>query len=256
MTPDTARSDIAPPGESAPGISIVFPMFNERDYVRKTVALALRTLRGITDDYEIVIVDDASTDGCGEIADGLARENPRIRVFHHGENGKLGTTLRTGFARAEKEIVVYSDMDLPFDLDEIRKALRVLYLNDSDIVTAYRLDRTSEGPRRALYSGVYNMLIRVLFGVRVRDINFAFKVVRRRVLESVPLESSGSFIDAELVVKASRAGFRVSQFGIDYFARSRGASTLSSIPVIINLLKDMLRFRISLFRSPAPPDAR
>ena len=263
MTPEPRHSEIALPDESPPSISIVFPMYNERDYVRKTVALALRTLAGITDDYEIVIVDDASTDGCGEIADELASGNDRIRVFRHEVNGRLGTTLRTGFAQARKDIVIYSDMDLPFDLDEIRKALRVMYLNDSDIVTAYRLDRTSEGPRRALYSGVYNVLIRVFFGVRIRDINFAFKVVRQRVLRAVALTSSGSFIDAELVIKASRAGFRISQFGIDYFARSRGSSSLSSIPVIVNLLGEMGRFWLSLHmprrgggRAGNPPTAR
>jgi hypothetical protein len=107
------------------------------------------------------------------------------------------------------------------------------------------------------------MLIHILFGVRIRDINFAFKVVRQRVLRAVTLTSSGSFIDAELVIKASRAGFRISQFGIDYFARSRGASSLSSIPVIVNLLGEVGRFWLSLHlprrgveRAGSPPAAR
>ena len=229
-------------------ISIVFPMFNERDYVKKTVSLATRTLDTITDDYEIIIVDDASTDGCGEIADRMARESSRIRVLHHKVNSKLGTTLRTGFACAKKEIVIYSDMDLPFDLEEIKRAMRIMEFTNCDIVTAYRHDRTSEGVLRTVYSAAYNILIRILFGVRIRDINFSFKLIKRQVLDSIELESNGSLIDAELIIRAIRAGYRVSQFGIDYFPRSRGTSTLSGPWVILAILKEMIAFRLKLFR--------
>jgi glycosyltransferase involved in cell wall biosynthesis len=229
-------------------ISIVLPMFNERDYVRKTVGLATRTLDTITDDYEIIIVDDASTDGCGEIADRLAEENPRIKLLHHEVNSKLGITLRDGFARAEKDVVIYSDMDIPFDFEEIKKALRVMDLTDCDIVTVYRHDRTSEGLIRTLYSAGYNFLIRILFGVRVRDINFSFKLIKRSILNSIALESTGSLIDAELIIKASRKGYRTSQFGIDYFPRFTGKSTLSSPAVIFNILKEMVGLRLKLFK--------
>ncbi|MEJ2745593.1 MAG: glycosyltransferase family 2 protein, partial [bacterium] len=121
-------------------ISLVLPMFNEKDYVQKTIALATRTLDSITDDYEIIIVDDASTDGCGEIADRMAEKNTRVKALHHDMNSKLGTTLRTGFAQAEKDVIIYSDMDIPFDFEEIKKALRVIELTDCDIVTVYRHD--------------------------------------------------------------------------------------------------------------------
>jgi len=228
-------------------ISMVLPMFNEKDYVRKTIDLATRTLDTIANDYEIIIVDDASTDGCGEIADSLAEENPRIKVLHHKVNAKLGATLRTGFASAKKDMVIYSDMDVPFDFEEIKKALRVMALTDSDIVTVYRHDRTSEGLIRTFYSAGYNVLIRILFGVRVRDINFSFKLIKRSVLETIPLESTGSLIDAELIIKASRHGFRTSQFGIDYFPRFRGKSTLSRPSVIFKILKEMVGLRLRLF---------
>jgi glycosyltransferase involved in cell wall biosynthesis len=223
-------------------------MFNEKDYVQKTVGLATRTLDNITDDYEIIIVDDASTDGCGEIADRMAEKNPRIKVLHHEVNSRLGTTLRTGLAQVEKDVAIYSDMDIPFDFEEIKKALRVIELTDCDIVTVYRHDRTSEGLVRTLYSAGYNVLIRILFGVRVRDINFSFKLIKKSVLESITLESDGSLIDAELIIKANRNGFRTSQFGIDYFPRSRGKSTLAKPSVIFNILKEMVGLRLKLFR--------
>jgi len=231
-------------------------MFNEKDYLTRTVSLAIRPLDTVTYDYEIIIVDDASTDGCGDIADRMARDNRRIKVLHHKVNSKLGATLRTGFAAAQKNLVVYSDMDLPFDFEEIKKALRVMDLTDCDIVTVYRHDRTSEGLLRAIYSAGYNMVIRIMFGVRIRDINFSFKLFRSKILKSMELQSNGSLIDAELIIRAIRAGYHVSQFGIDYFPRSRGTSTLSSPGVILTILREMISFRLSLFtrsKNASPP---
>jgi hypothetical protein len=107
---------------------------------------------------------------------------------------------------------------------------------------------------RAIYSAGYNILIRIVFGVRIRDINFSFKLIKRQVLNSIELESNGSLIDAELIIKAIRTGHRVSQFGIDYFPRFRGTSTLSSPWVILAILKEMIVFRLKLFRrSKAEP---
>jgi hypothetical protein len=114
------------------------------------------------------------------------------------------------------------------------------------MVSAYRLDRTGEGLRRAVYSWVYNWLIQLSFGTRLRDINFAFKLCRRRVLQAVRLSSDGSFIDAELVIRAQNAGCTILQIGVDYFPRTRGMSTLSSPAVIRTMLGEMMRLRSEL----------
>ena len=103
--------------------------------------------------------------------------------------------------------MLYTDADLPFEMIELVRAIRVMRTYEADIVSAYRLDRTGEGPRRAVYSWVYNWLIQLAFGTRLRDINFAFKLCRRSVLDHVTLSSEGSFIDAELVIRAQKAGF-------------------------------------------------
>jgi len=129
---------------------------------------------------------------------------------------------------------------------ELRRALRVLRHYEADMVSAYRLDRTGEGPRRAVYSFVYNTLVQLLFGTRVRDINFAFKLVRRRVLDVARPVSEGSFIDAELVIRAQKLGFHIVQIGVDYFPRTRGISTLSSPAVIRRMLKEMRELRAEL----------
>jgi glycosyltransferase involved in cell wall biosynthesis len=225
-------------------LSIVFPMWNEEAMIRRTVAAAHQAgarlqASGLVGSYEVVLVDDASSDATGKIADELADDDPRVVVVHHPENRKLGGALKSGFLAAGGDVVLYTDADLPCELVEADKALRLMRLYEADVVSAYRFDRTAEGAQRALYSFVYNHLVRWALGVRVRDVNFAFKLVRRRVLDQVDLRSEGSFIDAELVAKAHRRGFRLVQFGVDYIARTRGTSSLSSPGVIVQMLREL-----------------
>ena len=194
-------------------------------------------------DYELIIVDDKSTDRTPEIADALAAADPHVRVVHHDVNRKLGGSIKTGFATAKGDLVLYSDADLPFDFEEVPRAIRLLRLYDADLVSAYRFDRTGEGYTRAIYTFFYNLLIRTMFGVKARDINFAFKLLRRRVLDTIELRSEGSFIDAELIIRALRSGFELQQFGVDYFPRTRGESTLSSFRVIRTIVTEMVHLR-------------
>jgi glycosyltransferase involved in cell wall biosynthesis len=214
-------------------------MYNEEAYARRAVDAARAVLVKEFADWEIVIVDDASTDGTAALADAMAGEDPRVRVVHHPLNRRLGGALRAGYAAAGKELVFYTDADLPVDLAELPRAVRLLEYQQADIVAGYRFDRTSEGLVRALYTFCYNHLIRTLFGLRVRDVNFAFKLFRRSVLEKFTLTSDGSFIDAEFLLKARKAGCVVIQIGLDYFPRTRGTSTLASVPVIVAILREM-----------------
>jgi glycosyltransferase involved in cell wall biosynthesis len=227
-------------------LSIVVPMWNEERYAERLVAAALRlcadlVASGQVADYELLIVDDASTDGTPALLQALAAQHPKLRVVRHAVNRKLGGSLKTGFAHAVGDLVLYTDADLPFDLNEVKKAIRLMSIYEADVIAAYRHDRTSEGLRRTVYSFAYNWLLRVAFGLLVRDVNFAFKLLRRPVLEAVALESEGSFIDAELLIQAERLGYTVLQFGVDYFPRVNGNSTLSSVPVIIKILEEGVR---------------
>jgi glycosyltransferase involved in cell wall biosynthesis len=235
-----------------PSISLFFPAWNEEDYVERAVTRALDVLPRLTDDFEIIVVNDASTDRTQEIADGLAAKVPQLKVITHPVNLKLGGAMRTGLSASTKDIVVYSDIDLPWDLRELERALHLMEYLEADMICAFRFDRTSEGPKRILYSFVYNLLIRSLFDINIKDVNFSFKVMHRRVLESLELKSLGSFIDAELVVKAIRKGFRVFQMGVDYFPRTRGVSTLASPSVIMKMVRELVDLYPET-RSPTPP---
>jgi glycosyltransferase involved in cell wall biosynthesis len=235
-------------------LSIFYPMWNEQDYIEKAIDTGRRACEGLIEageiaDFELIVVDDASTDATGEIADRLAAEDERVRVVHHPHNRKLGGAIKTGLATARGDVVLYTDADLPFDMTELARAVRLMREYDVDMVSAYRFDRTGEGYVRAIYTFIYNVLIRTLFDVKARDINFAFKLVRKRVIDGLTLKSEGSFIDAELVIRATRSGFSLLQFGVDYFPRTRGTSTLSSPAVIATILREMWTLRNDLGES-------
>lgn len=231
--------------------SVFFPMWNEEEYLQRALNAATELgeellAAGTVGDYEMIIVNDASTDATPRLADEAARLNPRVKVVHHPTNRKLGGSIKSGFAAATGDVVLYTDADLPFDMREVHKALRLMGQYEADLVAAYRFDRTGEGYVRVIYSFFYNLLVRVLFGCRFRDVNFAFKLVRRSVLDRVELHSEGSFIDAELMVSARKMGMNVVQFGVDYFPRTRGVSTLSSPSVIVKILREAFALRSSL----------
>jgi cellulose synthase/poly-beta-1,6-N-acetylglucosamine synthase-like glycosyltransferase len=249
-----------PPARAAGSFTIFFPAWNEEDLIVRAVSAGREVCErlrsaGEIGEYEILVVDDASTDGTGKLADELADEDPAVRVVHHRVNRKLGGALKTGFANARGDVVLYTDADLPFDMRDVEKAMRLLRIYEADIVSPYRLDRTAEGPRRTVYSFAYNHLVRWAFGLRLRDVNFAFKLLRRRVLDHVTLESEGSFIDVELLASAQRRGFEIIQFGVDYFPRTRGMSTLSSPEVIRTMLAEMARLAPEIRRRQPLPAA-
>jgi glycosyltransferase involved in cell wall biosynthesis len=238
-----------------PSVSLVIPMYNEELNIEHAVAAARRSLETHAGDWEIIIVDDASTDSSARIVTRLAADDPHVHVLRHEKNRKLGGTLRTGFAAATKDLVFYMDADIPFDPDVLGRAIRAMELTDADMIAAYRHDRTMEGFKRGVYTLVYNGLIGVLFGWPHRDINFSFKLMKRSVLQAIELKSEGSLIDAELVVKAKNRGFTIQQIGIDYFPRTRGQSHLGSFTVVLKILRELVRLYPEMRRRHRPSES-
>ena len=228
-------------------------MFNEELNIEHAVDAAVEALEKYTGDYEIVIVDDASTDSSPQLVAARVAANPRIRMIRHERNRKLGGSLKTGFAAATKELVLYMDADLPFDPDVLGRAMRAMEVTGADVIAGYRHDRTIEGPKRALYSYCYNALIGILFGWPHRDINFSFKLMKAEVLRAIELKSEGSLIDAELIVKAKNHGFVIQQIGLDYFPRVRGTSHLSSFGVIVKIFAELWKFYPEMRRKVPRP---
>lgn len=216
-------------------------MYNEKDNITIAVDEALRVGYQIAHELEIVVVDDASTDGSGRIVDEMAEMHPELCVVHHIRNRKLGGSLKTGFAAATKEWILYMDSDLPIRMDDALEAVPLA--RDADIVIGWRKSR-AESWRRELMSKVYNRLIRVAFGLKVKDVNFAFKLFKRHLLDEILLTSEGSFIDAELLLEMRRVGARFAEIGMEYYPRVAGVSTLAGNRVVIKILQEMLQYRL------------
>lgn len=160
--------------------------------------------------------------------------------MHHPRNRKLGGALKTGFYKAENDIVIYIDSDLPIDLNDIKLALPMI--EEADVVIGYRLMRT-ESVRRKVQSKIYNWIIRFLFGLKVKDVNFAFKVFKREILDKITLHSEGSFIDAEFLIEALRLNYKIKEIGLMYYPRSAGESKLSGPGVIMKILQELGEYR-------------
>ncbi len=227
-------------------------MFNEQENIGHALQVIAEALGRHASNYEIIVVDDASTDGSAEIVRRAGETNVHIRLLRHDRNRRLGAALRTGIRAATKDLVLYTDADLPVNPDEIGRAIRAMRVTRADVVAGFRFDRVPEGLRRTLYSRTYNALIGILFGWPFRDINFAFKLFRRQVLDAIEIRSEGSLVDAELIIKAKNSGFIVQQIGLDYFPRAYGQSHLSSLGVIGRILIELVTLYPDMRRPHRP----
>lgn len=224
-------------------ISFVLPMFNEAENITNAIERVKRLALEICDDYEIVVADDASTDGSGDIVDALAGADNHIRSVRLKKNTRFGGALREGLRKASKDLVLYTDSDLPAKEDDIRKALELLDASGSDIVTAYSLVIKDASIKRIIMSKVYNFLVRLLFGLKIRDINSGLKIYKKEVLEGLNLISQSPFIDVEIFAEAAKRNFKISQYGLIFELRTKGRSTISRLGVVAQTFWDMVRYR-------------
>ena len=225
-------------------LTLLMPAFNEEQGIERAVRAGLDCgerliASGRLDVFRLLVVDDGSTDATPELLRRLVLQHPELLVTGHERNRGLGAALRTGFASVDTDLVFYTDADLPVDLRVVDAALSKLRSSGADIVSARRRTLRGSGPRRLAYSVAYNGLCRVLYGFRVRDVNFAAKLLRTEVLRDLPLRSEGSFIDAEVIARATRRGHRVVQLAVTYHPRLDGTSTLSSPTVIATMIAEM-----------------
>jgi glycosyltransferase involved in cell wall biosynthesis len=222
-----------------PSLSIVIPLFNEEESLPLTVAAIFKALGDDPAFLELVLVDDGSRDKTAELAEQFAASDARIRLVRHDRNRGLGAAIRTGFAAAEGELVLYTDADLPFDFQLIPELLARAEPNH--MVIGCRNNR-GEGGRRWLLSKGYNVLCRLALGVWVRDVNFACKLLPRQAVRRMNLHAEGSFIDAEILLECRRLGYEIAELPMTYYPRTVGESTLSRPRVVWVILEEMFRY--------------
>ncbi len=219
-------------------LSVFFPAYNEEGHIQQTVSRAIEVLKSLDLTYEILIVDDGSTDRTGEIADRLAVEIPEVRVVHHCPNRGYGGALRSGFENSRYEWVVFADADGQFDFSEIKKFLPLT--ESADLILGYRRERADSFWRR-LFTWGWARLAKILLGLSVRDYSCGFKLVKRKVFEAVqPIEAEEKVFQIEFLVKAQKKRFRFAEVGVRHYPRKEGSQTGADLKVVLKSLCDLL----------------
>jgi glycosyltransferase involved in cell wall biosynthesis len=226
-------------------VSFFCPAYNDEGNLPDLIPAVHRFLTKHAQEFEIVIIEDGSPDNTGAVADDLASQFAQVRVVHHAKNQGYTATLREGFTTARYEYVMYTDGDNQYDITDFEPYLHLI--EENDLIAGYARVKAASR-RRALQSFVFNALIVVLFLRWYRDINCSMKLIRRSALSRIPLRSSprGAFIDAELMVRAARAGLRIAQFPVVHYARKSGIASGSKPSLVWETMKDAFKLRLGL----------
>jgi glycosyltransferase involved in cell wall biosynthesis len=233
--------------ESPVSISVFFPCYNEEGNVRRVAEQAVHILEDLHADYEVIIVDDGSADATGAIADEIAADNPRVRVIHHPHNLGYGAALQSGFRSATRELVFYTDGDGQFDIAEMPALLPLM--NEYDIVSCYRMNRRDNFMRK-LGGWTWTRINSAVFSLRIRDVDCAFKLYKRKIFDDIKMESTGALIDTEILARAKRKGYRITQRGVHHYPRTAGKQTGASPRVVFRALKELLKLRRRIVSEP------
>lgn len=221
-------------------VSVVLPAYNEEENIANAVAEATEAVGELFHDHEIIVVDDGSSDRTAAVVRELAEQDSRVKVFSHGRNRGYGEALRTGFLVSRLDQVFFTDADLQFDIAELRHFLP--FVGTVDVIAGYRVNR--QDPRfRRLNAYAWNVLVRMLFYVPVRDIDCAFKLFDRRVLNEIDIESVGAMVNTELMVKLGRRGCSVVEVGVTHRPRRAGEARGANLKVIAIAFREVLGMR-------------
>jgi len=227
-----------------PAISITFPCYNEEANVARMIEASLRVLQRVASPYEVIVSNDGSRDQTQAIAERYAAQYPDIvRVINQSPNRGYGHALKAGLQSARYEWVFFTDGDCQFDLEEIDQLLP--YLSDHDIVTGYRKVRRDPFHRRMNSRG-WNFLARVVLGVRVRDINCAFRFYRKTLLDAMTILADGAMINAEMYARANALHARIKEVPVTHYPRTAGAQTGANPRVILKAFRELFALRKSL----------
>lgn len=229
-------------------ISAVLPAYNEEENVEIATTRMAEVLRSLDlRDWEVIVVDDGSVDRTGEILDRLAADDPEhIRVIHHSPNKGYAEALKSGFTSARHQLIFYTDSDNQFDVRELKNLLPLV--ENADIVCGFRIYRFDPLTRLVMSWG-YNLLVRMIFRINVRDIDCAFKLFRREVFDRITIESKKFFVDAEILAKARHLRMRLAEIGVRHYPRPAGRSTVRASHVF-STLKEIAQMWVNVRSKP------
>jgi len=195
-------------------------MYNESANIENTLTRVSRLAQELSGDYEIIVSDDASTDASASLVSDIAQKDPRIKLVRLKKNTKFGGALAEGLKNASKEVVIYTDSDLPVKEEDVKRGLSLL--DRADVVTGCSMVIKDMSLKRIAMSKGYNFLVQLLFGLSIKDINSGFKIYRSKVLKGLRLISRSPFVDFEIFAEAKRRGFKIEQFGLIFDLRTNG----------------------------------
>ena len=225
-------------------ISAFFPAFNDAPTILGLVSEALTVLATLTDDYEVIVVNDGSTDETPALLDALARDQPQVRIVHHPQNQGYGAALRSGFAHARKDLIFYTDGDGQYDVRELA-SLYPLLSDTVDVVNGFKVKR-ADNRQRKLIGGIYNRLARLLFRLPIRDVDCDFRLLRRRAVVPLRLTSRSGAICVELVHKLHAAGCRFAETPVHHYPRAYGRSQFFTPRRVFRTTQDFLALWLRL----------
>jgi glycosyltransferase involved in cell wall biosynthesis len=220
-----------------PSISAFLPCLNEAGNIADTVGRLARVLADITDQYEVIVVDDGSTDDTAKIVQQLTTEDPNVQLVSHPSNLGYGRAVASGIAAARYDWVFFSDGDGQFDFNDLYRFIPYTFVYP--LIVGYRR-RRQEGFRRTLTSKVYNVIVRLLFGLRMKDIDCSFKLMRREIFKQITVESVQFFVDTEMMTKAHNLGYGMKELPVRHLARKMGKSTIK-LHHILSTIGEMRR---------------
>jgi glycosyltransferase involved in cell wall biosynthesis len=252
---DGATAPALPEPLTTRGLSVVLPAYNEEAVIADTVARCVDVLETLAPDYQIIVVDDGSRDRTGTIAEALAATNPRITVVHNRPNRGYGGALISGFNAVKQPLAFFMDADGQFDIHDIALLLP-LAEKGYRAVLGYRKHR-KDPPLRIVIAWGWNLLVSLLFGLRVRDVDCAFKLYDTALVRVCDIRSEGAMVNTEMLVKLSKLGVPFVQVPVRHYPRIHGSATGANPRVIVHAFRELLRLRRKLrdWNAELPPPA-
>jgi len=243
----------------SPGLSVFFPAYNDSGTIASLVITAIQSASKLTPNYEVIVVNDGSSDSTGQILDELARLYPQVRVVTHTVNRGYGGALRSGFGAASKEIIFYTDGDAQYDPSEM-EALWQKMAPGTDLVNGFKISR-ADPLHRIIIGRIYHHTVKTLFGLRVRDVDCDFRLLRRSIFDTVRLEKNSGVICLEMMKKIQDAGFTIVEVPVHHYHRAHGHSQFFNFPRVFRTAVDVMKLWFALVvrqthRRPAEASAR